>query len=409
MTPWPALLEGTLRQRALALVEAERAATRLAPAGSPAFVSSGTAGLALLHGYWFLQHGDDDSAADAAFELAEQAIEHGGSLPLELYAGVVGVGWVAHHLAGRVWPANESGDDDPLASLDEAVLAAVSDGPWTGSFDLLQGLVGLGVFALSRSRPDGDGAARLVAVLAELAETIDGGMAWRTRPEHIGADVARRYPQGTWNLGAAHGLPGVIWFLAQCARGTALRPRVVPLLTRAVDWLLAQELEVSAGNGFPGYLGAGSAAAEPPKPWFRPSWCYADVGLVLPLLSAAAVLESDRVTAAAQRIARRVGGFRHDGSWELDPSLCHGSSGLALICRRLWQVTGDELFAESARYWATRTVEIMEQGFPGLTHGVLMGSTGAALGLLALCGTVPPAWDALMLMSDVVLPAEAPR
>ena len=70
MTPWPALLDGSLRERALSLVEAERAATRVAPAGSSACMSSGAAGLALLHGYWSLQHGDD-SAADTAFELAE--------------------------------------------------------------------------------------------------------------------------------------------------------------------------------------------------------------------------------------------------------------------------------------------------------------------------------------------------
>lgn len=404
MESWPALLDGTLRERALALVEIERAATRVASVGSPACLAGGAAGFALLHGYWFLQHGDEASA-DAAFDLAEHAIEHGGSLPLELYPGVVGVGWVAHHLSGRVWPEG----DDPLAGLDEAVRAAVSAEAWTGPYDLLQGLVGLGVFALSRSGPDGDCAARLVAVLEGLAETIDGGIAWRTRPEHIGDDVTRRYPQGTWILGAAHGLPGVIWFLAQCARGTALRARVVPLLARAVDFLLAQELEATAGNGFPGGIPAGSIPTEPRRPWFRPSWCYADAGLVLPLLSAAAVLESDRVTAAAHRIARRVGRVRHDGSWELDPSLCHGSSGLALICRRLWQVTGDDLFAESARYWAMRTLELTERPFLGLTHGVLTGSTGVALALLALCGTVPPAWDALMLMSDAVVPTGRPR
>lgn len=406
MTPWPALLDGSLRERAISLVEAERAATRVAPAGSSACMSSGAAGLALLHGYWSLQHGDD-SAADTAFELAEHAIELAGSLPLELYSGVIGIGWVAHHLSGRVWPSSDG--DDPLESLDDAVRAAVFDGPWTGPFDLLQGLVGLGAFALARSGPDGDVIARLVAELAALAEPVGGGIAWRTRPEHIGTDVALRFPQGTWNLGAAHGLPGVIWFLAQCARSPALRARVVPLLARAVDWLLAQELEAGACNRFPGYLEAGSAAAGPPRPWFRPSWCYADAGLVLPLLSAAAVLESDRVSAAAHRIARRIGGLRHDGSWELDPSLCHGASGLALICRRLWQVTGDDRFAESARYWATRTIELMERGSPGLTYGVLMGSTGAALALLALCGTVPPDWDALLLMSDAVPPAGAPR
>jgi hypothetical protein len=105
----------------------------------------------------------------------------------------------------------------------------------------------------------------------------------------------------------------------------------------------------------------------------------------------------------------------------LDGGLCHGAAALMQIYSRLWQATGEELFAEAARRWFEELL-IMRQpglGVAGFRTAVprgeqigwrdddtsfLTGAAGIALALLAATSDLEPAWDRALLLS--LIPTE---
>jgi len=100
----------------------------------------------------------------------------------------------------------------------------------------------------------------------------------------------------------------------------------------------------------------------------------------------------------------------------VDAGLCHGACGLGHLFNTLFQTTGNSDFADAARAWFSRALE-MRQPKDGLapfpawfpppydvflrkdSHGFLVGAAGIGLALLAAIGPFPPAWDRLLLMA----------
>ena len=67
------------------------------------------------------------------------------------------------------------------------------------------------------------------------------------------------------------------------------------------------------------------------------------------------------------------------------PMFCHGHAGRAHLFDRLYQASGDELFADTARYWLRQTLDLRRagQGFGGFVnegrHGVSVPMQGLAI------------------------------
>src|SRR5436190_1128856 len=80
--------------------------------------------------------------------------------------------------AGRVLPASS---DDPNEDIDAALDELLAATDWSGSFELMYGLAGIGVYALERlPRASGRRAlARVVVLLDRLALRDGDGVAWR--------------------------------------------------------------------------------------------------------------------------------------------------------------------------------------------------------------------------------------
>jgi hypothetical protein len=146
------------------------------------------------------------------------------------------------------------------------------------------------------------------------------------------------------------------------------------------------------------------------------AWCYGDPGIAAALLVAARCCGEPAWEHAALRIARRVTRCDPERSGARDASLCHGTAGLGHMFNRFFQATGEPLFAEAARSWFAQTLALRrpDRGIGGFeawvpgpdgalhwedTPGLLMGSAGVALALLAATTPVEPAWDRFMLLT----------
>lgn len=371
-------------------------------------LASGWAGLALffaeLDRAWPGQGHDD-----LALELLDRAIAGVGEQEVlsGLYSGFPGVAWTMEYLAGRLYE-----DEDPGEETAAALTSQLGRSPWTGDYELINGLAGWGAYALERW-PRSLATECLMGVVARLAETAEArpdGIAWRTPPERTAPEMRGAFPEGSFNLGVSHGVPGVIPVLAgACAAGiTGARP----LLDGAVSWLLARRLPPGAGSVFP-------AQVTPEEEAFEPSglaWCYGDLGIACALLAAARSVGEASWEREALEVARAAAARLSASDEPADAGLCHGTAGLGHLFHRLHQESGDPTFATAARHWFERTLAMRRpgEGFGGFQcwmtgpggvpgwwdePGFLMGSAGIGLALLAAATPGEPAWDRVLLIS----------
>jgi lantibiotic modifying enzyme len=418
--PWHPVLTGALAGRALEAVFAiaedlSQVPDQPGPGTSPshepvrrATLASGFTGQALFYGYLAL-HTGEERWADLAMDLQERAVEVVASSPMShsLYSGFPGVAWVGDHLRGRLFES----DPDENREVDETLLNAFEHPSWPPAYDLINGLVGLGIYALE-GLPRPSAAAcleRVVARLGERAREEPEGAAWFSPPETLPELQRAEHPEGLYNLGASHGAAGVVALLgAACHAGVA---GARPLLHRAMTWLLARRQPADRGFAFPHVYVPGT---EPEAS--RLAWCYGDPGMAASLLVAARGAGEPAWEGAALEVARAAASRPEELSRIQDTSLCHGAAGLAHLFHRLYCTTGEEALAGAARFWYERALRLRVPGlgFGGFRPwstgpdgvlnwredpGLLEGSAGVGLGLLSAISPVEPEWDRVFLLS----------
>lgn len=364
-------------------------------------LAGGLSGLALLH-----------AALDSVFPRAghgaraERALGHAvGRLARRpigpgLHTGLAGIGWVLAHLLG-----GRDGGVDPCLAFDAALARALAPSTWPGSFDLIEGLVGLGVYALERMpHPSAEHLlASIVGHLGATARRRRPGVAWWSDPKWVPARW-REEPHPAWNLGVAHGAPGVIALLgrvAGAAVAASTRDQARALLGKAVAWLLAQELPGSrAGACFARAVGPGL-----PRDPARLAWCCGDPGIAAALLVAARAVGERAWERQALRIGLRAASRPEESSGVACAGLCHGSAGVAHVFHRLYRATGEARFAQASRLWFARALATRapRRGLAGfrVSQGpaFLSGAAGVALALVAATTDAEADWDRVLLLS----------
>jgi hypothetical protein len=392
---WSPLAVGETAAAALAAAAAIAADLAGDPGLAPAIgLGGGQAGLALFFAYL-----DRSLGSATAGEQAERHLDRAIALLAEetapaanLFQGFAGVAWVAEHLAPDAAAGEDEDAEDPNDEIDTALLSILGRSPWRGEFDLLNGLVGWGVYALERlPRPAAaEMLRRVVARLAEGCEQTPHGIAWRGRDP----GGASRPP----DAGMAHGAAGVIALLARMLQESAAGAQAAPLLAAAVADVLGRPPQ-------------GEEEGESDL-----AWCAGDAGLAVALLAAGRAAGREDWERAARRLAAGAAERFRDQAGGFDPALCHGTAGLSHLFHHLHLATGDRALLAAARHWLGRTLALRRPG-AGIggylcrgrqadgsagwitNPGFLGGAAGIGLALLAAATPIEPAWDRLLLLS----------
>lgn len=355
---WQPILEADDRTRAIALVRAiaHEAPNRL-PANDPSLM--GTAGVAL-----FLAYAESAGVAEAgrAEAILVDTLRAAAAkcMPVGLWTGCSGLRWLIDHIS----------HGDTAARLthhfDDAVARALTEAPEDVSFDIYSGLAGI--------------------ALAYADTTDELGTSIRDAALH--RLVALEWGRLRDVSGCAHGFAGVVAALVRCAdtnpRAAALRRG---LLVDLVGRILARDDH-----------GA------------RVCWCRGESSIALALLAAARALDDRNLEARALQLA--LAPFRRpDATWPVDATLCHGAAGLAHMCNRAYQATGNVTLGMHARDWLRRTIAAHQPGigiagYRSRRHrpeprwennaSLLVGASGIGLALLAGATSLAPAWDRLL-------------
>ena len=328
------------------------------------------------------------------------------SLPA-LYSGFCGAGWVITHLTRTLY----EGDGDLAGELDDALRHLLSDLKEKPPFELLGGLAGYGTYLVERL-PAPSAMELLRRVIDLLDSSREAAGVWYTNPDWLPAWQRELMPRGCYNLGVAHGVPGVIGFLAAAWREGFRDPRIPPLADDAVRWLLRKR---DRGRR------ARSLAHVPPDDaprQTRTAWCYGDLGIAAVLLSAAMSFDPrrdwyDEALLVARAAARRS--FLE--TKVIDVGLCHGAIGLAPFFNRIHQATGDGMLCDAAAAWYQHALAMRRpgEGMAGLLSwvdkasatqgewesepGFLSGIAGVGLALLAAVTDLEPLWDRVLLVA----------
>jgi lantibiotic biosynthesis protein len=365
-------------------------------------LESGLSGAALFHvgmDRIFPKRGH----AIRATELLESAMESGiNDESAGLYAGLAGLGWAIAHLA-------TSADFDPCCDVDSALTQLVETEPWRGPFDLINGLVGIGVYALERL-PIESGKALLRLVLdrlSELAEPQDHGVAWSTDPTWIAPQFRGERQVRHFDAGLAHGTPGVISLLAQAQAAKVGSKRTERLLRNAVKWLVAEKLAQNPRGHFPSWR-----LPKAPPQVARTAWCYGDLGNSMVLFTAGRALRDATITRVALRIARAAASRPARLTGVGDPWLCHGAMGFAHVMHWFFRQTDDPVFGRAAARWARRALAMLSRDMGTIDRlsrkphrsgqmGLLEGAMGIGLALASALDPNFTGWERILLMPNV--------
>jgi hypothetical protein len=345
--------------------------------------------------YWSYMAAVLDDALTA--ERQARAIERLGnvqdSVPgIGLHGGLAGIGWAVAHVCDDA--------DALLDAIDARLIGMLASAePWREPYDLIGGLVGVAVYFLERA--DAPAAQRgielVVARLGALALRRDAGTTWFTPPVLLPPWQRELSPSGYYNCGMAHGVPGIVAVLAKIAERPGAPAAAGALRDEAARWVVAQLLD---DGSLPSVVDETRALPG------RTAWCYGSPGATIALWQAAArggaIARADVEPMIARWLARGDAGV-------VDAPLCHGTSGLAHLCHRMFAATGDAAYRDAASTWFERTLALQRRGepfggFPAAmkdgwvaSSNLLDGAAGVGLALLAALAPIEPTWDRLLL------------
>ena len=392
--PWQPLLDGEDAAQACAVAEEIILALEQQPPNHEhGFLGDASIALLLAH-----------CGRPSASARVDSALSALAARPptISLFAGLSGVSWLIGHFSDE----DDREASDLLEYFDSALLQHLDVPRWQERYDLITGLVGVGVYAAARL---GERAERITDLILSHLEASaiesDTGTTWRTSPEYLAPPRRERFPAGVVDLGVAHGVPGIIGMLAQFVDADIQPDRSRRLLRAAVAWLMN-----AAPNRRPRF---GTNWPAAPDEAARMGWCYGDPGVAGVLLRASRVLRSPELEREAVALLAQIAAPLATRGVP-DACFCHGAAGLAHIYNVAFQRTGSTQMRDHAKRWLTEVLRLRTPGTEIAGYQflkvdgesprcvadatLLSGVAGIALVLLAAVENREPEWQALYLL-----------
>lgn len=346
---------------------------------------------------------NDGRFADTAIQLLEAVIEGNENAAqqlsgISLSTGSTGLGYMMELMKKGGYVDMEEADVMELID-DQVMKMAMNEMIPRHLSDYLHGAMGILLYFLQRLHVN---EARQYAL--ELAQAVCGN--------------AVRTPEGAWmrnvvfagdlptdiNLSLSHGNSGFLLLLIKLHEKNLAVDGLKELIEQMAIFLLNQRLPQPGAGGalFPALLQPGGI--KPEHITYRLAWCYGDLNIVLALYHAAKTLNKPEWTQLAHELgAAALQRDDPEKAMVQDAHFCHGSSGIAWCCQKLYEVSGQEQYLAARDNWLWHTIRLLEQQLPagyyaGKECDLLEGLTGVALVLLGVLHPSKPEWEELFLL-----------
>ena len=220
------------------------------------------------------------------------------------------------------------------------------------NIDYLHGAIGKGLYLMERDNPIAkQEIAYLVEKIYDLGIKDDEGMLKWESYKYINHSYHKIY-----NLGLAHGIAGIIFFLAKALKNEIHSHLASKMLYKSIAYLRAQQLNINKQlSYFPAWINNDSKERSSS----RLAWCYGDLGIGNSIYEAAKTIHSEDALKFSLDIMKH-------STWRTDPAdtmvndagICHGSAGIAHIFNRMYRNTNDEHFLHASEYWFRYTLKL---------------------------------------------------
>jgi hypothetical protein len=325
-------------------------------------------------------------------------LEAAARFDVSLFSGHTGLLWTLAYTD----PSTACAVEAAAASVASGLVAAGETAPM--HFDLVLGAAGLLVLGRLVVRCTGDD--RLTrAVSAWLAANAHCPSVWRTPTGPYRTTPPTVAGEFYYDWGVAHGIPGAVATLVHSELDLGRAEAAAQHLerfARAVGLVgLDQGFGPSRRPLLPTFSGPGGLQLGHAE-----SWCYGDAGAGVVLALAALGTGIPRCSEMAHSFVEAADSALRRGAAmveHLEPGLCHGVAGLALLAARLHQATGQARFADCAIQIVDRALELnmFDPDRVAAAHGqgLLCGVAGIGLALHALLSSQAPSWDMILGLS----------
>jgi lantibiotic modifying enzyme len=374
----------------------------------------GKAGIVLLFAYLsklFPEKNYSDITAGMLDELSDSLSND--ELDHSMSGGVAGIAFAFQHL--RNIGVLDRSDDLNLSEIDEFISHGIDHDLKTGNWDPLHGMIGLGIYFLERNKETGEkiNLEKIVDCLSQIRTELNGYKVWIT-PGY------GKYSNDNYNFGMAHGMPGILSFLAQVYAIGIKQKEIEEMISSCLPFLLQNENGEDEEYCFPTSIEI-EKNDEEQKQGSRLAWCYGDLCMANALVHCGRALQDHNPIATGWKaqgidIAIKTTKRNFESAGCMDAPFCHGTTGLVHQYQRFYQLTGNEVFKYAAERWINITLKEYYKPGNGVggysfrclneetnlfeyvpQYGLLEGSAGIALVYLCLLYNVQPDWDFIFL------------
>lgn len=389
-------------------------------------LASGFAGIALMQGYvaacfpgqeWDLQ-------AQQSLSIAAGGTQQTALTQPSMFGGTSGMAMTLHTLSNGGKRYKKT-----ITNLHRSLCQQVLEQPWVPAdteremadhnYDAISGASGILAYLLTVEQEDEHTLKAiefLLAYLTWLAEPdqTPGQERWYVPPESLIAQTREGFPEGYFNCGLAHGIPGPLAALALAWKAGYRYPGLRESIHYLSSWLMQHQIREPWGMGWPDAIPLHASRAA--KDWHalrstRTAWCYGTPGVARSLWLAGRALEDDNLcqeaVKAIETVLRRPVSLRQINS----PTLCHGVAGLLQICLRFAHESESTIVREHIPLLATQILDAFNPDYPLGFRDLerenvtidqpawLTGAPGVVMALLATATSVTPKWDRILLIS----------
>lgn len=275
-------------------------------------------------------------------------------LNMSLYEGFDGVAWTIDYLQR----CKVIEDSDILSDFIPHLVSSIEIDIANNHYDVLYGFIGKLQYFINSGQYDAPGIRELfigaVDALDKSSLRNANGIYWLER-ESI----------QTVNLGYAHGLPGILVFLARLHDLGVGHPRIAVMIEDIVSTLLAQQ---NSPLGISVY-GSGYSLEHEVSSFSRLAWCYGDLGICYALLYSGKIVRNEMWIREALSIKDRIisrgiaeSGLTHFHDYSFfDTAFCHGISGISYFLFKINElIGGDGILEKRLSYWNNELIKNLE-------------------------------------------------
>ncbi len=316
-------------------------------------LTSEYAGLVLLFAELdrLFPHENWEISAHAYILKIKQDLETTGMPSLALFGGVAEICFALQQASGeeetRYQKMRSTLNQYLFAHINKEYFAPLQKNLQLGQashlalYDLIQGLVGIGIYCLNNLSlaPFSDITQEIIKYLIQLTQPLEVENrkvpGWYQPVYYLHEGFQKQFPQCNFNLGLAHGMPGILAFLAKALlKGIEVESQKATL-EKLVIWL--QERRKEYKDSF--FWNKCTSFEEEIAPIkvkqntfsSRDAWCYGTPGVARSLFIAGKALKNEKLKHYALESFCSI--FRRSRQeWNLPgPTFCHGISGLSMM------------------------------------------------------------------------------